>query len=70
LMRTNPDLRGSVTDLLIGDLFTDKVDCVWKPLEALYPEGKTPPAPWFAGTPMEDAVNKANQLVLPEGARP
>ncbi|MBI2688584.1 MAG: tryptophan 7-halogenase [Acidobacteria bacterium] len=70
LMRTNPELRGPVTDLLIGDLFTDKVDCVWKPLEALYPEGKKPPVGWFAGTPAEVATNKANELILPEGARP
>jgi flavin-dependent dehydrogenase len=70
LMRANPELRGTVTDLLIGDLFTDKVDCVWQPLEALYPEGKTAPAPWFTGTPLESAVNKANELILPEGARP
>lgn len=70
LMRTNPELRGTVTDLLIGDLFTDKVDKVWQPLEALYPEGKTAPQPWFTGTPMEQATEKANELVLPEGARP
>ena len=70
LMRTNPELRGTVTGLLIGDLFTDKVDCVWKPLEALYPEGKTAPPPWFSGTHMDAAVNKVNELILPEGARP
>jgi len=70
LMRNNPELRGTVTDLLIGDLFTDKVDCVWKPLEALYPEGKTAPPAWFAGTSMEAAANKSNELILPEGARP
>lgn len=70
LMRTNPELRGTVTDLLIGDLFTDKVDCVWKPLESLYPEGKSAPPPWFTGTPMEAATNKANELILPDSARP
>ncbi|HEU0122864.1 MAG TPA: NAD(P)/FAD-dependent oxidoreductase [Bryobacteraceae bacterium] len=70
LMRTNPDLRGTVTDLLIGDLFTDKVDRVWKPIEALYPEGKQAPQAWFAGTPVEQAPEKANELILPEGARP
>ncbi|MBI4907197.1 MAG: tryptophan 7-halogenase [Acidobacteria bacterium] len=70
LMRTNPELRGTVTDLLIGDLFTEKVDRVWKPLEALYPDGKTAPPQWFSGTPMEQAVNKSNELILPDGARP
>ena len=39
-MRKHPDLRGTVTDLLIGDLFTDQVDDVWEPMEALYPPRK------------------------------
>ena len=29
-----------MTDLLIGDLFTDRVDKVWAPMESLYPAGK------------------------------
>jgi hypothetical protein len=65
-----PDLRGTVTDLLIGDLFTDRVDKVWAPLESLYPEGKTPPPGWFTGTPVDQAQDKSNELILPEGARP
>src|SRR5258706_2461734 len=32
-VRNYPDLRGTVTDLLIGDLFTDHVDKVWPPME-------------------------------------
>src|SRR5262249_32825568 len=28
-IRAYPDLRGTMTDLLIGDLFTDRVDCIW-----------------------------------------
>src|SRR5258708_37780204 len=39
-VREYPDLRGTVTGLLIGDLFTDRVDKVWAPLESLYAEGK------------------------------
>src|SRR4029453_13684273 len=31
-MRHYPELRGTVTDLLIGDLFTDKVDTGWAPM--------------------------------------
>ena len=62
--------QGIVTDLLIGDLFDDKVDRVWQPMESLYPPGKTPIAPWFAGTSAADADGKANELVLPEGRRP
>jgi hypothetical protein len=69
-VRTYPELRGTITDLLIGDLFTDRVDAVWEPMESLYPPGKPPIPPWNAGTPAPLAGNKANELVLPEGRRP
>jgi len=69
-VRNYPHLKGKVTDLLIGDLFTDAVDVVWKPMESLYPEGKTPPKPWDSGTPPDVAANKVNELFLPEGLRP
>jgi hypothetical protein len=59
-----------VTDLLIGDLFTDKVDSVWAPLESLYPEGKKPPSSWETGAPAQTAATKHNELILPEGSRP
>lgn len=65
-----PDLRGTVTDLLIGDLFTERVDKVWEPLETLYPEGKKAPEPWFAGVPVDAAVTKQNELIVPEGPKP
>ena len=35
-----PRCAGTVTDLLIGDLFTDRVDEVWAPMEAMYPDNK------------------------------
>ena len=65
-----PELRNTVTDILIGDLFTDRVDKVWQPMESLYPPGKAPIPPWDAGTEMEHAPEKANELKLPEGWRP
>jgi flavin-dependent dehydrogenase len=68
-VRQHPDLRGTVTDLLIGDLFTDSVDKVWGPMDALYPD-KPPIPPWDAGTPAQLADDKANELVLPDGRRP
>jgi flavin-dependent dehydrogenase len=68
-IRQYPDLRGTVTDLLIGDLFTDRVDKVWKPLESLYPAGKAPPPSWDAGAPAESAIGKKNELILPEGVK-
>ena len=69
-VRNYPDLKGKVTDLLIGDLFTAKVDEVWQPMESLYPPGKTPPKMWDAGTPPEVAATKVNELFLPDGRRP
>src|SRR6185295_4362013 len=60
-VRNYPDLRGTVTDLLIGDLFTDRVDKVWQPMESLYREGKTPIAPWHEGTPADVLQGKANE---------
>jgi flavin-dependent dehydrogenase len=69
-VRHYPELRGTVTDLLIGDLFTDRVDKVWKPMESLYPPGKRPIPPWHAGLAPEVVPEKANELVLPDGLRP
>jgi flavin-dependent dehydrogenase len=69
-VRHYPDLQGTVTDLLIGDLFTDRVDKVWKPMESLYPPGKAPIPAWNAGTRADAAPEKANELVLPEGRKP
>jgi len=69
-VRRYPDLRNTVTDLLIGDLFNDTPDKVWAPMESLYPPGKLPIPSWNAGTAPEAAPTKANELFLPEGPRP
>jgi len=69
-VRKHPDLQGTVTDLLIGDLFTDRVDKVWAPMEALDPAGRKPIPPWNAGTPQDQAPEKENSLSLPEGRKP
>jgi flavin-dependent dehydrogenase len=68
-VRQYPHLRGTVTDLLIGDLFTDRVDTVWQPMESLYPPGKGAIPSWDAGIPVAAAADKMNELVLPEGRR-
>jgi flavin-dependent dehydrogenase len=65
-IRKHPDLRGTVTDLLIGDLFTDRVDTVWPPMEAMYPENRHNIPAWDAGTPVAGAPEKTNELFLPE----
>jgi len=70
MIRQYPEMRGTLTDLLIGDLFDDRVDKVWAPLESLYKDGKKPIPTWDAGQPASEAADKANELVLPEGARP
>jgi len=69
-VRKYPELRGTVTDILIGDLFTNKVDKVWEPMESLYPADKTPIPRWNQGTPADQADHKKNELILPEGRRP
>ena len=69
-VRNYPDLRGTITDLLIGDLFTDRVDKVWLPMESLYRPGKSPILPWHQGTAAEALQGKTNELILPEGGRP
>ena len=69
-VRHYPQLKGKVTDLLIGDLFTEKVDVVWEPMESLYAPGTEPPKAWDSGTPSEVASVKANELILPDGPRP
>jgi hypothetical protein len=62
-----PHLRGKITDLLIGDLFTDKVDEVWGPMETLYPPGKARIPTWDAGAAPEVVPDKVNELFLPAG---
>jgi flavin-dependent dehydrogenase len=66
-VRTFPQLKGLVTDLLIGDLFTDQVDAVWGPMESLYPADKEAIPSWSSEAPPEVAANKVNELFLPEG---
>jgi flavin-dependent dehydrogenase len=68
-VRRYPELRGTVTDLLIGDLFTDRVDAVWAPLESLYPPDKKAIPTWRQGLPQDEAPQKANELILPERPR-
>ena len=70
MIKQYPEMRGTVTDLLIGDLFDSRVDKVWGPLESLYPAGKSAPLSWDAGTPATLAPDKGNELMLPDGHRP
>jgi flavin-dependent dehydrogenase len=69
-VRHYPELRGTITDLLIGDLFTDRVDKVWGPMESLYEPGKSPIPPWNGATAPQAEDSKTNELVLPEGFKP
>jgi flavin-dependent dehydrogenase len=66
-VRNFPHLKGLVTDLLIGDLFTERVDAVWEPMETLYPPDKKPIPGWTAEAPPEISANKVNELEIPEG---
>ncbi|MDP2317779.1 MAG: NAD(P)/FAD-dependent oxidoreductase [Acidobacteriota bacterium] len=69
-VKNYPDLRNTVTDLLIGDLFTDKVDKVWGPMETLYAPDKKRLETWREGMAPDVAQHKTNELTLPEGRRP
>jgi flavin-dependent dehydrogenase len=69
MIREYPELRGTLTDLLIGDLFHDGTDKVWGPLESLYEEGRAAIPRWNAGAAASAATDKENLLVLPEGRR-
>lgn len=69
-VRNFPNLKGIVTDLLIGDLFTDRVDAAWKPMESLYPPEKKSIPTWTAPAPPEVTSNKLNELYLPTGPLP
>jgi hypothetical protein len=66
-VRKFPQFKGLVTDLLIGDLFTDRVDAVWKPMESLYPPDKKPIPSWSADAEPDPATQKVNELFLPTG---
>jgi flavin-dependent dehydrogenase len=65
-----PEMVGTVTDLLIGDLFNDRVDKIWPAMETTYRPGKQPIPPWNAGAAPDAVPDKANDLVLPDGRRP
>ena len=69
-VRHYPELRGTITDLLIGDLFTDRVDRVWAPMESLYPPDKREIPTWKQGLPQDQVPEKANELILPDSPRP
>jgi hypothetical protein len=69
-VRNFPQLKNTVTDLLIGDLFTDRVDSVWEPMETLYEPGKQGLPNWKDAAPPEVAANKVNELFLPSGRKP
>jgi flavin-dependent dehydrogenase len=70
MIREYPELRGTLTDLLIGDLFHNGTDKVWGPLESLYEEGRATIPQWNAGTASSVASDKETLLVLPDGRRP
>jgi flavin-dependent dehydrogenase len=69
-VKTFPNLKGIITDLLIGDLFTDRVDAAWQPMESLYPPEKKLIPRWSAAARPEVVENKLNELHLPSGPKP
>lgn len=68
-VREFPHLQGAITDLLIGDLFDDRVDRVWAPMESLYRPGQPPIPEWDAEDDSPIATHLTD-LVIPEGEKP
>ena len=65
-VRNYPELRGTVTDLLIGDLFTrSRRRGVGADGVALRARSPVIP-PWHQGTAAEQAADKAPELILPD----
>jgi hypothetical protein len=64
-VKAYPHLRNRVTDLLIGDLFDDKVDEVWEPMESMYPPEKQKIPTWDKGTAEAAMPDKVSELFLP-----
>jgi flavin-dependent dehydrogenase len=69
-VKTFPHLQGAITDLLIGDLFTDSVDRVWKPMETLYKDAHPAIPAWDAEPGPGNAAAHQTELVIPEGRKP
>ena len=69
-VRQYPELRGTVTDLLIGDLFTDRVDRVWPAMESLRDGSRPPIPPGSAGRRPRSTSRARRSLTLPDGHRP
>ncbi len=66
-IKNYPHLRNTVTDLLIGDLFHDRVDEVWGPMETMYGDESQEIPDWDDDAPAEVAENKMNEWFIPEG---
>jgi flavin-dependent dehydrogenase len=66
-VRRYPELRGTVTDLLIGDLFTDRVDRVWPAMASLYDAGRPAIPAWHAGMPAASDPAREPRLSMPDG---
>jgi flavin-dependent dehydrogenase len=69
-VRRYPELQGTMTDLLIGDLFSDRVDVVWGPMESMSSTGRPGIPAWDAGSTTDIAAAKINTLLVPDGRMP
>ena len=69
-VRRYPELRGAITDLLIGDLFDDGVDRVWEPMESLRDPDYPKIPRWNDPRPKTTGDVDGLELVIPEGRKP
>ncbi len=68
-VRDFPHLQGAITDLLIGDLFTDSVDRVWQPMESLYEPGRRAIPGWDDSSAARKDDVKQPELFIPDGRK-
>ena len=68
--RQFPHLKGPITDLLVGDLFTDRVDQIWEPIVSLREPGCPPIPPWDAEATAEKTPRQLTEPMIPKGWKP
>jgi flavin-dependent dehydrogenase len=68
--RRYPHLKGPITDLLIGDLFSDHVDQIWEPIESLREPNSPSIPPWDGHRASGASKGKISDPIVPVGWKP
>jgi flavin-dependent dehydrogenase len=68
--RQYPHLKGPITDLLVGDLFSGHVDQIWGPIESLREPGAPPIPTWDEEVNAQRASRRLSEPMIPKGWKP